>query len=379
MPLDILCLSHLAWEETLFQRPQQVMTRLAAAGHRVLYCGCVGLRRSREIRGAPLITPHPDRLAVVHLTYHPIARKLEPARRMMAAGAVRRAATDFFGRESRGRRVAWIFHPGFVPLVRRLEPAPLVFDMMDRFPAFARPGGDTAAMERRAVTEADFVFAGGRSLHAACMEVAGVLGKPVACLPSGVDLAHFARALDAGVPVDAELAALRRPVLGYFGALDERVDFALLARVAEARPGWTIALVGPVIGEPEGIRPLPPNVVLAGPRPYDGLPGCLRAFDVCLIPFRTSRLVAHVSPTKTPEYLAGGKPVVSTAIPDVEADYGGVVSIVRNDGEFIAACEAHLAAPPLPADLAAAAGSRARSWDALAAEMAALVEGGLGG
>ena len=372
MAFDIICLSHLGWDPTLFQRPQQVMLRLAERGHRVLYAGCVGMRPARELKRRPQVTPVPGRIAVEHLPYHPLVRRLELPRRVMAAGVVARAARALFAPVEE-RRVVWLYHPGLLPLALRLGGGLLVFDMMDRFRSFSASAAGTDELERRMVRAADVLFSGGRTLNTACTALldAGSRVHPV-CLPSGVDLGLFGAAMEDATPVPNVLAALPRPVFGYAGAVDERMDWRMILALARARPSASVVLVGPVL-DPDP-PPLPANVHTVGARPYGELPGWLKGFDVCLIPFRATELVAHVSPTKTPEYLAAGRPVVSTAIPDVEADWGDLVSLTRGPDEFVAACDAALAMPRPPGVLAAATAARARTWEGVAEEMERALE-----
>lgn len=367
----ILCLSHLAWDLRLFQRPQQVMSRLNARGNAVLYAGCVGVRGHMRVAWEGP-SPGPTRpagapLRPITITYSPLARIARRTRLGAAASKLRKEAARLFAAAPEGVPVVWLYHPGLLPLARAVAPtALLVYDVMDRFPAFAASPGGTGEAERGVLREADVIFTGGRSLDAATRAGLDDPAKPTHCLPSGVDLAHFALARASATAAHPSIAELPRPVLGYFGAVDERLDFELLRGVCEARPDWTVALVGPVLARPDG---LPPNLRLTGPCPYAQLPSVLKGFDVCLLPFRQTELVAHVSPTKTPEYLTGGRPVVSTPIPDVQAEYGGVVAVASGAAQFVAACEAALAKPPDPAFLAAEAAARARTWDQVAAEM----------
>lgn len=378
-PFDVLCLCHLAWEPTLFQRPQQIMSRLAARGHRVVFAGFIGARRAwaRRLAGAASGESPDGLLRWMDVPHAPAARRFVAARDI-AAGVQLSRHMDALGRNRR-EVVVWLYHPSLLATGLALagRDATVVYDVMDRFPAFRspRPGADDD--ETRCHRRADLAMAGGRSLHAAAVADRARAGiDPAApaplCLPSGVDLAHFAAALDSGTAVDPAIASLPKPVFGYFGAIDERVDFDLLAHVAGAFPAATVALVGPVVGDaPAG---LPANVRLMGPRPYADLPAALKGFDVALLPFRDTPLTAYVSPTKTPEYLAGGKPVVSTPIPDVVADWSGAVAIARGPADFSAACAAALTDPTPPESRAAMAAGRARTWDALTLEMERAVE-----
>lgn len=368
--LDILCLSHLPWERRLFQRPQQIMLELARRGHRVFYVGCVGIRRyldrhgtreytGREAIGAGGVLQH------VTSSFSPFSRRLTTTRTAVAARNLRRRMAGLF----QGRApIIWLYHPSLLELGQMLSDGPVVFDCMDQFSAFQQSSPGLRQAEEKTLATAKVLFAGGRSL---CRSVVSALerysiGKEVHCLPSGVDLEHFAAAMLESTALPADLAEVRHPLLGYFGAVDERIDFELLAGVCRARPEWSVVLVGPVLCEQKA---LPENLLLPGGRTYDVLPRYLKAFDVCMMPFVQSELVAHISPTKTPEYLAGGKPVVSTPVPDVVEEYGGVVRIASGVTEFADACESALAAATPPHVFAAEASRRARTWRQIAEEM----------
>lgn len=362
--LDIVCLSHLAWDECLFQRPQQLMRQMARRGHRVLYTGCIGWTARRDLiqRGSSAddLAGH-DNLRFTNMAYSPWG-SLQTIRRAAAASVIRRLMHT----ATSAQRVVWLYHPGLLPLAERLHPALLVYDIMDRFTAFARSGDDTARMESDLLAKAGIVFTGGRSLQTACESMLGGTSRTAHCFASGLDDEHFARALTPSLAVAPELTFRDGPVLGYIGAVDERIDFDLLAWLCTRRPDWRIVLVGPVLSRPEH---LPSNLTLIGARSYSTLPSYLKGFDVCLLPFRQTELVMHISPTKIPEYLAAGRPVVSTPIPDVEAGYADVVPIAGGHAAFLEKCEEMLAHPPAPEALAAQAAGRAQTWTQIAQAM----------
>src|SRR5262249_8820380 len=140
---------------------------------------------------------------------------------------------------------------------------------------------------------------------------------------SGVEPEHFAAALNPETEVPAEIAGLPRPILGYYGVIDERLDYALLREVAERRPGWSIVMVGPrSIKVERSALPRLPNLHYTGQQPYRRLPGFLKGLDVCLMPFAMNAATRSISPTKTLEYMAAHKPIISTPVPDVVANWG---------------------------------------------------------
>ena len=182
-------------------------------------------------------------------------------------------------------------------------------------------------------------------------------------------------------PADQE--DLPRPRLGFYGVIDERFDTELLDQVAAMRPDWSFVMVGPVVKISEDELPKRPNIHYLGGKTYDELPAYLSGWDVALMPFAMNESTEFISPTKTPEYLAGGKPVVSTPVKDVVRHYGQLegVKIASTPDEFVAACEAALELSRDPesgwlaeADLMLSAAS----WDTAQARMAGLIADLLG-
>ena len=248
-------------------------------------------------------------------------------------------------------------------IARALEPSLLVYDVMDDLAAFAKAPPETAERHREALEEADVVFTGGRSLHRAVSAI-----RPDAHLfASGVDAAHYAAA-------ERRKRDSSRPVAGYVGVIDERLDLELISALAAALSDWEIRMVGPVIEkiDPDSV-PRAANIRYLGKQPYDRLPELMADFDVALMPFAVNEATRSISPTKTLEYLAAGLPVVSTRVADVAAEYGDVVTLADDANAFAAACRLALA------EDASERAERVRpllermSWDAIAARMDAIV------
>lgn len=254
----------------------------------------------------------------------------------------------------------WLYTPMLGALGDAFAATPLVYDVMDELAQFASAPAGMREAENALVARADLVFTGGRSLHAARAHA----GAKVRCEPSGVELEKLSA--DAGPhPLPA---ALRRPVLGYVGVVDERLDVALLAALADALPEAQIVLVGPVVKVDPATLPRRPNVHLTGPVPYDALPSWLAGFDVALMPFARNEATQFISPTKTLEYFAAGLPVVSTPIADVVAEYADTAFVADGPPAFAAAVRAALV--PDPGRVARGrAHAAARTWDAIAERM----------
>jgi UDP-galactopyranose mutase len=192
-----------------------------------------------------------------------------------------------------------------------------------------------------------------------------------------VDVQHFAQARGPlAEPEDQRL--IPHPRLGFFGVIDERMDLALLVGVAKARPDWHLVMLGPVVKIDAASLPRADNIHYLGSQKYEALPGYVASWDVALLPFARNDATRFISPTKTPEYMAAGKPVVSTSIRDVVRPYGqrGLVRIADTVDEFVAACVAALAEDPVSRIRDADTFLRQTSWDGTWARMRHLVEQG---
>jgi UDP-galactopyranose mutase len=273
----------------------------------------------------------------------------------------------------RGPLITWYYTPMMLPFSRHLEPAVTVFDAMDELSKFKFAPAKLLDLEQELIDRADVVFTGGSSLYEAKKD----RHSNIHCFPSSVDRAHFAKARSRQFdPADQE--DLPRPRFGFYGVIDERFDTELLAKAAEMRPDWSFVMVGPVVKISEEDLPKRPNIHYLGGKTYGQLPSYLAGWDVALMPFAMNESTQFISPTKTPEYLAGGRPVVSTPVKDVVRHYGELegVTIASTPEEFVAACEKALELSRNPesgwlaeADLMLSASS----WDTTQARMAGLV------
>jgi glycosyltransferase involved in cell wall biosynthesis len=319
---DLVCFSHLRWG-FVFQRPQHLMTRAARVRSVYFVEECVfgaegtWLQTTVE-HGVTVVVPH-------------IAKGMTP----MAATAIEhRMLRDFFERRVRPRAVAWVYTPMMLPLVRILQPSNVVYDCMDELSGFIGAPPDLAQRETELLKVADVVFTGGNSLYTAKKN----RHFNVHAFPSSVDVAHFARARyihDA--PGDQR--AIPRPRIGFCGVIDERMDTELLAGIADARPQWHFVLLGPTVKIDPAILPQRENLHYLGSKQYKELPDYFAGWDVATLPFARNASTRFISPTKTPEYLAAGCPVVSTSIADVVHPYGdlGLVQIADTPEDFVRA------------------------------------------
>jgi glycosyltransferase involved in cell wall biosynthesis len=264
----------------------------------------------------------------------------------------------------------WYYTPMALPFSRQLTPRATVYDCMDQLAGFAGAPAEIFALERELLERCDLLFTGGLSLYEAKRK-----GHSNAhCFPSSVDVAHFRQARKAtGDPDDQ--AAIPRLRLGYFGVIDERLDLDLIADVARAQPAWHIVLVGPTAKIDAASLPRAANIHYLGAKPYQALPAYVGGWDVAWMPFARNEATRFISPTKTPEYLAAGKPVVSTSIQDVVRTYGrqGFVRIADSAQETIRAVEDSLREDPVTRSAAVDELLRDQSWDETWRRMESLI------
>ena len=270
--------------------------------------------------------------------------------------------------------VLWYYTPLALKFAKHLKPVLTVYDCMDELSAFKNASAELPTLERALMRRADVVFTGGHSLYDAKRDQ----HRNIHAMPSSVDVAHFATARSHPIdPVDQR--GLPQPRLGFFGVLDERLDIVLLRGLAQARPDWQLVLIGPVVKiEPRDLPQLP-NIHYLGPKSYAELPSYIAGWDLALLLFARNEATRFISPTKTPEYLAAGKPVVSTSIRDVVTPYGDrdLVRIADSVEDFVRACEAALAEPPEARRMRADVFLRGTSWDRTWAKTASLVHAAL--
>ena len=327
---DLLCLSHLRWD-FVYQRPQHLLSRCARE-RRVFFveepvfeAGLAHLEIRASGDGPWIVVPHlPE-------SVRDQGDEADALQRNLLDGLLVDYKIDDF--------VLWYYTPMALGYTRHLSPSAIVYDCMDELSAFLGAPPAMRERERELFQRADLVFTGGPSLYQAKRRQHG----NVHLFPSSVDAAHFARARSA-LADPADQAPIPHPRLGFFGVIDERLDRELLRGVAEARPDWQLILIGPVVKIDPMTLPRRDNIHYLGAKSYQELPEYLAHWDVALLPFAHNDATRFISPTKTPEYLAAGKPVVSTGIQDVLHLYGerGLVHIGDTVPEFVAAVEAAL-------------------------------------
>lgn len=355
---DLLCFSHLRWN-FVFQRPNHLMSRFAQE------------RRVYFVE-EPVFEDGPPRLDARHVEANltvivpHLRRRAEPEEAL----AQQRHLLNSLVREQDIRQpILWLYTPMSLPIAADVEPSLVVYDCMDELSAFRGAPPLLRDRERELFARADLVFTGGQSLY----EAKRAHHPSVYAFPSSVDAAHFAKARGQTSEPDDQ-RGVPRPRLGFFGVIDERLDMDLVARVAKERPAFQLVMLGPVVKIDPATLPRRPNIHWLGQRPYQDLPAYLRGWDVAIMPFALNEATRFISPTKTLEYLAAGKPVVSTAIRDVVTPYGDKRAVrIADASTFAAAVEAALAGPREEHVAIADEMVSATSWDRTWRSMSTLI------
>jgi glycosyltransferase involved in cell wall biosynthesis len=318
----IIVHSHLRWD-FVWQRPQQLLSRFAQRSHVLfveepIYLDDAGAARldlstpmERVIRAVPML---PSDLRGEYDASITVIRELL-RHRLAADGAL---GYRF------ARPIQWFYTPMPAPaMLGAFGERAVVYDCMDELSKFRFAPTALVDRERCLMAQADVVFAGGYKLS----QSKAKYHHNVHFFGCGVDVAHFATARSADVVVPREIAVLQRPVVGYYGVIDERIDYDLLRALATSLADVELVMVGPVVKVDPAELPQAPHIHWLGQRQYAELPAHVKGFDVCLMPFALNEATEYINPTKTLEYMAAGKPIVSTAISDVVHNFTPVVTV----------------------------------------------------
>ncbi|WP_220432151.1 glycosyltransferase family 1 protein [Falsirhodobacter xinxiangensis] len=351
-PVPLICFSHLRWDFVL-QRPQHLMSRFAA-------------ERPVWFWEEAIPTDHHLPYLEFHAFDGTSVQSIRPRvpHGMPQQETLTRLLDQFLAITGITLPVMWFYTPQMWPFAAHVAASAIVYDCMDELSGFRFAPPDLARNEAALIAHADLVFTGGHSIF----EAKRGAHSDIHPFPSSVDAAHFRAARD-GLPDPADQAGIANPRLGYYGVVDERLDLDLIRQMALLRPDWQIVMVGPVVKLSPADLPRTPNIHWLGQKDYADLPRYIAGWDLALMPFAINEATRFISPTKTLEYLAAGRQVVSTPVRDVVRHYAGLDAVRIEEGvdAFIAACDAALA-HPCPRD--AADGLLAgQSWDATFAAM----------
>lgn len=320
--MQLVCFSHLSWK-FVYQRPQHLLSRFTKK-YAVYYIEEFVYDNDED--GYSLnITNENVHVIVPHLNNTTQGGPNETKRK-------EKVIKKIFKEHSIQSYIFWYYTPMALAFTGEFNPIATVYDCMDELSAFKFAPPELKVFEEKLFEKADIVFTGGNNLYNAKKSH----HQNIFSFPSSIDKAHFKAARDFSRDEDDQ-SAIPYPRLGYYGVIDERFDIELIEQAANAKPDWQFVLVGPVIKIDPATLPQNKNIHYLGSKSYDELPNYLSGWDIALIPFALNESTRYISPTKTPEYLAGGKPVISTAIIDVVNPYHdlGLVHIIHNAEDFV--------------------------------------------
>lgn len=363
---DLVCLSHLRWD-FVYQRPQHLLSRCAQK-RRVFFIeepifesgDDWWLEVDRRQCGVWVVVPHlPSGLSGE-----------------MIAAMQQSLVDALFAEYAIAKPILWYYTPMALAFTSHLQAAAVVYDCMDELAAFKGAPPALRDFEDQLFQRADLVFTGGQSLYEAKQHQ----HPNVYAFPSSIEAAHFAQARDLTAD-PADQAEVPHPRLGFYGVVDERMNLELLDGIAQAKPDWHLVIIGPVVKIDPETLPRHPNIHYLGGKSYQELPQYLAGWDVAILPFALNESTRFISPTKTPEYLAAGKPVVSTSIRDVVRPYGEqhLVHIADTVVEFVTATEAAMQQAQQDMEWRSRVDAFLAqiSWDKTWGEMLQLIEGAI--
>lgn len=326
--LDLVCFSHLRWN-FVFQRPQHLLTRFSTK-MRVFYIE------------EPIFINEPDFCQLTQSEENIWVVVPHIQRDISEQELIRRQKKllfDLFAEKEIENYIFWYYSPLFLSISDSFEPKLIVYDCMDELSAFKFAPEGLKRSEEELFKKADLVFTGGHSLY----EAKKHRHANIYPFPSSIDKQHFKLARTLSIdPQDQQ--SIPHPRLGFYGVIDERMDLDLIARVATEKPEWHFVLIGPTVKVDPNSLPRLSNIHYLGGKSYKELPSYLAGWDITIIPFALNESTRFISPTKTPEYLSAGKPVISSSIQDVVRPYGNkkLVHIADTPEDFIKAAETEL-------------------------------------
>ena len=311
---DMVVFCHLRWQ-FVYQRPQHIISRMAKT-MKVLFIEEPIEYKTEEENTANLI--------IINDNLHVIQPKVKDI------SSIEAILPQFI--KNKTISIGWFYSPSFIPMLKALYFDTIVYDCMDELSLFKGAPAALISDEKRLMAQADIIFTGGKSLYNSKKQ----MHPNVYCFPSSVDQPHFAKALN-GIETSNDIALLPSPIVGYFGVIDERIDLNLLHETAKKLQDVTFVMIGPTAKIEESDLPKEDNIHYLGMKSYNELPHYLKAFDIAMMPFELNDATKYISPTKTLEYMAAGKPIISTKITDVVTDYSTCVNLIETADDF---CEA---------------------------------------
>ena len=363
----IVVFSHLRWG-FVWQRPQQFLSRFAKK-HKILFVEepFFDVKDGQEAYVAMHKVMPNVSVAAPHM---PASMNKHPSLPETLRKLVHEAIEGVNDAGEFDRPLLWYYSPMDSSWsLGHFENRGIVYDSMDELSQFSGAPRALVDNEARLMKYADIVFAGGYELSLKKKQK----HNNVHFFGCGVEFEHFNKAQDPNTVVPPDIDFMGRPILGWFGVVDERVDYQLVGHIARERPDWSIAMVGPVVKVDPNLLPHAPNLFWLGGRDYQQLPNYARAFDVCMMSFAINAATEYINPTKALEYLATGKPVISTPVKDVVRQWSDLVDIAKAGDDFIKAAERALINPDRERIARGLEKARSCSWENTVKSMQSLI------
>jgi glycosyltransferase involved in cell wall biosynthesis len=360
---DMIVFSHLRWE-FVFQRPQHIISRFAKDRKVIVIEEPIEFTKANKDT-AYVIKPHKN------ITVLQPRMLLEELPQKLPLLIKKYAEKDTFINP-----VFWFYSAMFSEVIPNAQHSMIVYDCMDELSAFKNASAELIEQERYLLSEADIVFSGGKSLY----EEKKKYASNAFCFPSSVDHKHFAKAYKNKNAVPADIRNLPHPTAGFYGVIDERFDTGLLAQTAKQMPNVSFVMIGPVVKISQEDLPRLANIHYLGAKSYEELPDYLRAIDIAMMPFALNEATKFISPTKTLEFMAAGKPIVSTPITDVVRDYNKVLHIANTPESFAKAIKYYVHESPLKRQYREEQYKnilKKTSWDETVIQMKSIIKEGL--
>jgi glycosyltransferase involved in cell wall biosynthesis len=362
----IIVHSHLRWD-FVWQRPQQILSRIAAHAPVLFIEEPIYLDDLAEHR-LDISVPFANVFrAVPHLRgdMRDDADGSTAIVRTLAQDAIATRLSGLFANP-----VQWFYSPATAPsMLGGFNEIAVVYDCMDELAQFRFAHPDLPRRERLLLANADVVFTGGRRLYDAKRRY----HRNVHFFGCGVDVQHFGKARLEETLVPADIRDLPTPIFGYFGVIDERIDYQLIERLAAHNPAASVVMLGPVVKVDPAALPQAHNIHWLGKRDYESLPAYVKAFDVCLMPFALNEATEYINPTKTLEYMAARKPIVSTAVADVVRNFTPVVRVAKSHAEFVSLAGRASRNPDLVLLAEGVKKAQGASWEMIVTRMRTLI------
>lgn len=306
---DMIVFCHLRWD-FVYQRPQHLISRLSKDFKILVVEEPIGRADSKELEGLAVS----DSIHILQPTID----------QMQEVGAFLKKIL-----KAQVFPVGWFYSPAFVEVLNYLDFGVIVYDCMDELSLFKGASPELIEQEKNLLSAADVVYTGGKSLYEAKKEK----HHNVYCFPSSVDREHFeANSQKSQLPADIE--SIPKPIVGYYGVIDERIDLDLLEMSALKMPEVSFVMIGPICKIGEEDLPRAKNIFYLGMKTYTELPVYLNEFDFAMMPFALNDSTKFISPTKTLEYMCADKPIISTKIKDVVRDYSNCINLIEDESDF---------------------------------------------